>query len=71
MPIFFDIDYVLTQVIWTVYFLKYQVYEIHVNIIYQENKSAIKLDNNFRQSSSNQACFIIIRYYFVTDRITK
>ena len=29
--------YVLTQVIWTRYFLKYQGYEIYDNVIYQDN----------------------------------
>ena len=42
------VDDVLTQVIWTQYFLKEQGYVIHDNIIYQDNQSAIKLEKNGR-----------------------
>ena len=44
---------------------------IHDNIIYQYNQSAIKLENNGRQSSSKRTRHINIRYYFITDRIMK
>ena len=43
------VDDVLAQVIYTRYLLKEQVYMIHNNIIYQDNQSAIKLENNVRQ----------------------
>ena len=42
------VDYVLSQVIWTRYLLKEQGYIIHNNIIYQDNKSATKLEKNGR-----------------------
>ena len=42
------VDNVLTQVIWIWYFLKDQRYEIDKNFIYQDNQSAIKLENNGR-----------------------
>ena len=37
------VDYVLTQVIWTQYFLKEQGHMIQDNVIYQDNQSAIRL----------------------------
>ena len=43
------VDDVLTQVICTRYFPKEQVYNIHDNIIYKDNQSAIKLERNGRQ----------------------
>ena len=61
----------LTQVIWYQYFLKYQGYKIHGDIKYQDNQSAIKLDNIGRKFSSKSTSHINIRYYFITDRITK
>ena len=64
------VDDVLTQVIWTQYFLKDQRYKIHDNIIYQYNQSAIKLDNNCRQSSIKKTSHINIRYYFITNMVT-
>ena len=60
---------VLTQVIWTRYFLKEQVYDIRDNVIYQDKQSTRKLENNGRQSSIKQKIHINIRYYFITDRI--
>ena len=62
---------VLDQVIWTRYSLKYQGYEICDNVIYQDIQIYIKLENNGRQSSINQTRHINIRYYFITDIITK
>ena len=62
---------VLTQVIWTQYFLKDQGCNICDNVIYQDNQRAIKLENNDRRSSSKRTRYINIRYYFITDRIMK
>ena len=64
-------DDVLNQVIWTRYFLKEQGYEISDNVIYQDNQSDIKLENNGRKSSSKRKRHINTRYYFITDRIIK
>ena len=60
---------VLTQVIWTRYFLKEHGYVIHDNVIYQDNQSAIRLDKNGRQSIIKRTRNINIKYYFITDRI--
>ena len=42
------VDDVLTQVMWTQYFLKEQGHMIQDNVIYQDNQSTIKLENNVR-----------------------
>ena len=65
------VDDVLTQVIWTQYFLKEYGYIIHDNVIYQDNHSAIRLEKNGRQSISKRTKHINIRYNFITDRIIK
>ncbi|VEU34053.1 unnamed protein product [Pseudo-nitzschia multistriata] len=41
------------------------------NVIYQDNKSAIKLERNGQRSSTKRTKHINIRYFFVTDRIKK
>ena len=61
----------MTQVIWTCYFQKKQGYMIHDNVIYQDNQNTIKLEKNDRQSSRKRTWHINIRYYFITDSITK
>ena len=65
------LDDVLTQVIWTRYFLKEQGHMIQDNIIYQDNQSAIRLEKNGKRSRSNSLRHIKIRYSFITDRIMK
>ena len=49
----FGVNDVLAQAIWTQYFLKDQIYDIHDNIINQDNQGSIKLDNNGKWLSSN------------------
>ena len=66
----FRVDYILTQVIWNRYFLKEQGYNIHNNIIYQDNQIAIKLEKSGRQMRRKRTSHIKIMYYFITDRIT-
>ena len=42
---------------------------IHDNIVYQDNHSTIKLENNGRRSRSKSMRHINTRYYFITDSI--
>ena len=62
------VDDCMSQVLWTRYFLAAQGYDINDCIVYQDNKSAILLEQNGRASSSKRTRHINIRYYFVTDR---
>ena len=41
------------------------------NVVYQDNLSAMKLENNGRRSSGKKTRHINVRYFFVTDRIAK
>ena len=51
--------------------MKAQDYDVVENIIFQDNKSAILLEKNGKTSSGRRTKHIIIRYFFVTDRINK
>jgi Reverse transcriptase (RNA-dependent DNA polymerase)/Zinc knuckle len=62
---------VLPQIIWTRNFLIGQGIEVRKNRLYQDNRSAILLENNGRGSSSKRTRHIDIRYFFITDRINK
>ena len=42
---------------------------IQDNVIYQDNQSGIRLEQNGKQSSSKRTRHIKISYYFITDRI--
>ena len=59
------VDDFLIQLIWNKYFLKEKGYYIHDNIIYQDNQSTIKLENNSRISISNRKRHINIRYFLL------
>ena len=50
---------------------KEQGYEIHDNVIYQDNQSAIKLEKNGIWWNIKRTRHINIIYYFITNSITK
>jgi hypothetical protein len=60
---------IMPQIIWTRYFLQAQGYEVRDATVYQDNKSAMLLEENGRGSSSKRTRHINIRYFFITDRI--
>ncbi len=66
---FVGVDDVISMVLWVRLFLEAQGYAVTDNIVYQDNKSAMLLENNGRQSSGKRTRHINIRYYFVTDNI--
>ena len=61
------VDDCMSQILWTNYFLAAQGYNLNKCVVYQDNKSAILLEENGRASSSKRTRHINIRYYFVTD----
>ena len=62
------VDDVLPQVLWSNYFMKAQGWTCKTTI-YQDNKSAILLENNGRLSSSSRMKHINVQYYFIKDVI--
>ena len=48
-----------------------QGYGIEQNILYQDNKSAILLEENGKRSSGKRTRAFNIRYFFVTDQVEK
>ena len=65
------VDDLMLQILWTGMFLESQGFNVKDNIIHQDNQSAIKLEINGRGSSGKKTRHIIIRYFFVTDRLKK
>ena len=56
-------DDLMPQLCWTHYFLKNQGYDINYMVMYQDNQSAIPLENNGRASSSRRTKHLNIRYF--------
>jgi hypothetical protein len=51
--------------------MKAQGYGVKENVLFQNNKSSILLENNGKASSSKRTKHINIRYLFITDRVSK
>jgi hypothetical protein len=48
-----------------------QGYTVQDNVLFQDNKSSILLEKNGKASSSKRTKHINIRYFFITDRVSK
>ena len=66
-----SVDDCMPIICWTRYFLLEQGVTIEENILFQDNTSAILLEQNGKTSSSKRTKHINIRYFFVTDKISK
>jgi hypothetical protein len=55
---------------WTRHFLLEQGVKVSCNILYQDNKSAILLEQNGLASSSHRTRHINKRFFFIKDRIS-
>ena len=64
-------DDVIGLVLWTKLFLEAQGYEINRNILFQDNKSTILLEENGKKSSGKRTRHLNIRYFFLTDQVEK
>jgi hypothetical protein len=62
---------VMSQLLWTQYFLQAQGYLSTETVLYQDNQAAMLLEKNGRASSSKRTRHLNIRYYFITDRIAQ
>ena len=60
---------ILPQILWTRNFLILQGYPVQKNIVYQDNMSAMLLENNGRKSSTKRTKHIELRYFFIHDQI--
>jgi hypothetical protein len=57
--------------LWTKQFLQAQGYPVMHNVLYQDNKSAILLETNGRESAGKRSRHLNIRMFFITDQVKK
>ena len=57
--------------LWLLMFLEGQGYGIKDNVVYQDNKSAILMETNGRNSCTGNSRHINVRYFFIKDRVDK
>ena len=65
------VDDLMPSVPWNRLFLEAQDCGVRENIVFQDNRSAMPLEKNGKASSGKRTKHIIIRYFFVTERIKK
>jgi hypothetical protein len=65
------VDDMMGKILWTQLFLKGQGYDVGPANIAQDNMSAMLLEKNGIWSSTKRTRHLDIRYFFVTDRISK
>jgi hypothetical protein len=63
------VDDMMPIIIWTCYFLLLQGYGIVKNLLLQDNKSSILLEQNGKASSSKCTRHINIRSFYITDQV--
>jgi hypothetical protein len=61
----------MNLILWTRLFLEAQGFTVSDNVVYQDNQSAMLLENNGKMSSSKRTRHLEIRYFFVTDNVAK
>jgi hypothetical protein len=59
-----SVNDISVMILWTKLFLEAQGYVIDKNILYQDNKSAILLEENGKKSSGKRTRALNIRYFF-------
>ena len=57
--------------VWFSHFMTVQGYKIEDNVLFQDNQSAINLENNGRRSCTGKSGHVNIRYFFVKDLVDK
>jgi hypothetical protein len=64
-------DDVIHKVMWTKQFLEAQGFEVEENIIYRDNQSTMKLEQNGKTSCGKRTRHFLIRYFYITDLIQR
>jgi KUP system potassium uptake protein len=66
------IDDVIAKILWSKRFIETQGFKlVDANVIYRDNTSSMKLEENGRASSGKRTRHFNIRYFFVTDLIQR
>ena len=63
------VDDAMPTVLWSLYFIQEQGYDMTHALIYQDNKSAILLETNGKMSSSGRTKHIKAKFFFVADKV--
>jgi hypothetical protein len=65
------VDDKIAKILWAKRFLEWQSFKVKLNIIYQDNTSTIKLEENGKESSGKRTRHFDIKYFYVTDLVDR
>lgn len=65
------LDNVILKVLWTLLFVQVQGFEVSANIIYCDNTSTMKLEQNGKASSGKRTRHCNIKYFYITDLVER
>ena len=64
-------DDVITKIIWTKRFLDAQGYNVGDMVVYRDNMSTMKLEQNGKSSSGKCTRHLDIKFFYITDLIAR
>lgn len=65
------VDDLVAKVLWTKRFIQAQGHEVKSNIIFRDNQSSMKLENNGKSSNGKRTRHFDIKYFYITDLIKR
>ncbi len=65
------VDDGMSIMLWTKLFLEAQGHKVEGNVLHQDNKSAVLLEKNGKESSTKRTRHLNIRHFFVKDQVDK
>lgn len=65
------IDDVISKILWAKRFIEAQGFRLETNVIYRDNTSSMKLEENGRTSASKRTRHFNIKYFYITDLIQR
>jgi len=66
-----SVDDAISKVMWTKRFLQAQGFNVKTNVIYRDNQSSMKLEENGKASSGKRTRHFDIKYFHITDLIQR
>ena len=63
------VEQILLVLLWMPLIMKEQGIEVCSNVLHQDNKSAVLVEENGKHSSGKRTCALDIQYFMVTDQV--
>jgi len=64
-------DDIISKVLWTRRFMEAQGIQVTTNVIFRDNMSSMKLEENGKESSGKRTRHFDIKYFYITDLIKR